>query len=83
MYSILVKDKAIIMILNLAQIATQCYKTKVQTDFGRIRVRTEIEQQYYYQSTTGKGHMTWKSCEMMSQAQSDLEEFTRLEEPRQ
>ncbi len=49
-----------------------CYKTKVWTGFGRVRVRTEIGQQYYYQSITGKGHVTWKSYKMMSQAQKGL-----------
>ena len=64
------------------------YKTSVWTDFGQGQGQNIYRQQYYYQSTMKKGHVTWKSHEMISQAQSGLEELiglegsTRLEEPR-
>ena len=50
-----------------------CYKMSVWTDFGQGQGQDRYRQQYYYQSITEKGHVTWKSCEMISQAQNGLE----------
>ena len=68
------------MMLCMWNIWVYCYKTSVWTDFGQDQGQDRYRQWYYYQSTIEKGHVTWKSHEMMSQAQSGLERLIGLEE---
>ena len=60
----------------LLQTARGCYKTRVQTDFGQGQGQLDIDEQYYYQSTTDGEHVTWKSCDI---SQSSLEQSGRTQ----